>query len=37
MTRLQTIADRQRKLRTRDLVFAAFMSFAAITGVLTLI
>lgn len=32
MTRLETIATRQRKLRTRDLLFAMFVVVAAAVG-----
>jgi hypothetical protein len=33
MNRLETIADRQRKNRVRDIVFAAFVVLAAAIGV----
>ncbi len=36
MTRLDTIATRQRKLRTRDVLFACFVALAAIMTVTSL-
>jgi hypothetical protein len=33
MNRLETIADRQRKTRVRDVVFAAFVVLAVAIGV----
>lgn len=33
MTRLDTIATRQRGTRSRDLLFAAFIALAAVIGV----
>ena len=35
MSRLETIATRQRKSRTRDVVFACFIALVAITGATT--
>lgn len=32
MNRLETIATRQRKCRTRDVMFAAFIAMLAIVG-----
>ena len=32
MTRLETIATRQRKSRVRDAIFAAFVGLAAVLG-----
>lgn len=32
MTRLETIANRQRKTRVRDALFAAFIGLAAVIG-----
>ena len=35
MNRLETIADHQRRLRTRDLVFGAWVVFLALTAIAT--
>jgi fatty acid desaturase len=35
MSRLETIASRQRKSRTRDLVFACFIALVALIGATT--
>ena len=35
MSRLETIVDRQRKSRVRDLMFACFVALAAVIGATT--
>jgi hypothetical protein len=35
MTRLETIADRQRRLRTRDIVFGSSIVLAVLTALAT--
>ena len=35
MTRLETIATRQRRSRTRDVIFACFIALVAVLGATT--
>lgn len=37
MTRLETIASRQRALRLRDLLFALFIALVALTAVASVV